>query len=110
MFLVISIILPFVILAALVILIIGIFDFICGHFVKRCKSWENIKADLKKQSKRFGVEMSDEDLDKMMDKAYEDAENDEYKKSPVEEMFEEGRRRANEYAASKYWFDMFNKN
>lgn len=103
-----SIILSFAILAAIPILIMGIAGHICGHIARKHETRETIKADLKKRCRRFGFDISDEELDKVMDKAYEAAENGECIKSPVEEMLEEGRRRANEYAASKYWFDMFN--
>ena len=103
-----SIILSFAILAAIPILIMGIAGHICGHIARKHETRETIKADLKKRCRRFGFDISDEELDKAMDKAYEAAENGEYQKSPVEEALEEGRRRANEYAASKYWFEMFN--
>lgn len=86
----------------------GIAGHICGHIARKHETRETIKADLKKRCRRFGFDISDEELDKVMDKAYEAAENGEYIKSPVEETLEEGRRRANEYAASKYWFEMFN--
>ena len=103
-----SIILSFAILAAIPILIMGFAGHISGHIARKHETRESIKADLKKRGKRFGFDISDEELDKVMDKAYEAAENGEYIKSPVEETLEEGRRRANEYAASKYWFEMFN--
>ena len=108
MLVIVSIILSFAILAAIPILIMGFAERICGRFARKHETRESIKADLKKQSQRFGFDISDEELDKVMDKAYEAAENGEYIKSPVEETLEEGRRRANEYAASKYWFEMFN--
>ena len=108
MLFVVSIILSFAILAAIPILIMGIAGRICGRIARKHETRETIKADLKRRCKRYGFDISDEELDKVMDKAYEAAENGEYIKSPVEETLEEGRRRANEYAASKYWFDMFN--
>ena len=108
MLFVVSIILSFAILAAIPILIMGIAGRICGCFGRKHETRETIKADLKKRCKRYGFDISDEELDKVMDKAYEAAENGEYQKDSVEEAFEEGRRRANEYAASKYWFEMFN--
>ena len=108
MLFIVSIILSFAILAAIPILIMGIAGHICGHIARKHETRETIKADLKKRCRRFGFDISDEELDKAMDKAYEAAENGEYQKSPVEEALEEGRRRANEYAASKYWFEMFN--
>ena len=102
------IILILAITVALPLLFIGFAGRISGRFARKHETRESIKADLKKQSQRFGFDISDEELDKVMDKAYEAAENGECIKSPVEEMLEEGRRRANEYAASKYWFEMFN--
>ena len=108
MLFVVSIILSFAILAAIPILIMWFAGRISGCFGRKYETRETIKADLKKRCKRFGFDISDEELDKVMDKAYEDAENGEYKEYSVEEVLEEGRRRANEYAASKYWFEMFN--
>ena len=102
------IILILAITVALPLLFIGFAGHICGHIARKHETRETIKADLKKRCRRFGFDISDEELDKAMDKAYEAAENGEYQKSPVEEALEEGRRRANEYAASKYWFEMFN--